>query len=90
MENMKQVDRMGVLILGAHLLITLSLIIVYVLFALNGQEVATIEMILIAIVGYWFGAIGNSAIRPNSTTQVNHANEVKDGTDSNKEGDNIK
>lgn len=83
---MNKVDRMGVYILSAHLLITISLIIVYVLFTLNGHEVATIEMILIAIVGYWFGAIGNSAIRPNAVTQVQHANEVKVGNNEEAKG----
>lgn len=85
---MGKVDRMGVYVLSAHLIITLTLIVIYTIFALNGQDVSTIEMILIAIVGYWFGAVGNSALRPNSGTTVNHANEVKVGkTDDEQKGD---
>lgn len=75
-----KVDKMGVLVLMSHLLITLAVIVVYVTFAILGKDVGTIEMILMAIVGYWFGAIGNNAIRPNSQTQINQANEVKVNT----------
>lgn len=74
---MGKVDKMGVLVLMSHLIITIGFIAVYITFAILGKDVSTIEMILIAIVGYWFGAIGNNAIRPNSQTQIGQANEVK-------------
>lgn len=57
---MKQIDRMGVFILVAHLLVTLSLIATYIIFAYFGKSVTTIENMLLIVVGYWFGqyAIG--------------------------------
>lgn len=73
-----KLDRMGVLILVAHLVITLAFVGVYVVFAYLGKPVTTVENMLLVIVGYWFGAMGTTAIRPNSPgTQINQANEVK-------------
>lgn len=67
-----KLDRMGVLVLLAHLIITLSIIAAYVTFTIMGKDVGTTEMILMAIVGYWFGAMGPSTIRkpaPQATTE---------------------
>lgn len=72
-----KVDRMGVLVLMSHLLITLAMIVLYAVFAWLGKPVTTIENMLLVIVGYWFGAMGTQAIRPNGGTQINQANEVK-------------
>lgn len=57
---MKQIDKMGVYILVSHLLVTLSLIVTYIIFAYIGKPVTTIENMLLIVVGYWFGqyAIG--------------------------------
>lgn len=74
---MQKVDRMGVLVLMSHLLITLAMIALYAVFAWLGKPVTTIENMLLVIVGYWFGAMGTNAIRPNTGTQINQANEVK-------------
>lgn len=74
---MGKVDKMGVFILSAHLIVTLAMIAVYVVFAYLGKPLTTIENMLLVIVGYWFGAMGTTAIRPNNQTQINQANEVK-------------
>lgn len=74
---MAKVDRMGVLVLMSHLIVTLAIIAVYVVFAYMGKPLTTIENMLLVIIGYWFGAMGTNAIRPNSSTQINQANEVK-------------
>lgn len=72
-----KIDRMGVLVLMAHLIITLAILALYGIFTWLGKDLGTIETILLMIVGYWFGAMGTSAIRPNAGTQINQANEVK-------------
>lgn len=74
---MKKVDGMGVLVLMAHLVITLAMLGLYGVFAYYGKPVTTIENMLLVIVGYWFGAIGTNAIRPSNQTQIQQANEVK-------------
>ena len=60
---MKKLDRMGVLVLLSHLLITLAMIGLYALFAWLGKPVTTIENMLLVIVGYWFGAMGTNQLR---------------------------
>ena len=74
---LKNVDKMGVLVLVSHLIITLAILALYAVFAYLGKPLTTIENMLLVIVGYWFGAIGTSAIRPSNQTQIQQANEVK-------------
>lgn len=74
---MSKLDRMGVFVLVAHLIITIAILGVYTSFAMLGKDVTNIEMILTVIVGYWFGAMGTNAIRPSNQTQIQSANEVK-------------
>jgi uncharacterized membrane protein len=75
---MKKVDRMGVYVLVSHLIITIAVIVLYGLFAYIGKPVTTIENMLLVIIGYWFGAIGATQVRPTPpTTQINQASEVK-------------
>lgn len=74
---MKKIDRMGVLVLMSHLIITIAILGLYGLFVYMGKDVSTVEMILMVIIGYWFGAIGKDSIRPNAQTQINQPNEVK-------------
>lgn len=71
-----KIDRMGVLVLMAHLIITLAILALYGYSLHNGKPVTSIENILLVIMGYWFGSMGSNALRPNGTTQVNKANEV--------------
>lgn len=83
---MKKIDRMGVLILMAHLVITLAILALYGIFAYLGKPITTIENMLLVIVGYWFGAMGmGGGVRPNSNTQINQANEVKIEAETKKE-----
>lgn len=74
---MLKVDRMGVMVLLSHLIITLVILGIYgfTLYTGNGDE--TLKTILTVIIGYWFGSMGVNAIRPNTSTQINQANEVK-------------
>lgn len=58
-----KIDRMGVLVLMSHLIITLAFIGVYAYTLFSGQEDDTLRTILTVIVGYWFGAMGKDAIR---------------------------
>lgn len=67
---MKKLDRMGVLVLLSHLIITLAMLTLYGVFAYMGKPLTTIENMLLVIVGYWFGAMGTNAIRPNTQTTV--------------------
>lgn len=60
---LKNIDRMGVLILAAHLIITLAFIAVYTYTLFTGQDDDTLRTILTVIVGYWFGALGKDAIK---------------------------
>lgn len=59
---MKKIDRMGVLILMSHLIITLAFIVIYAFAMFNGHADDTLRTILTVIVGYWFGAVGKEAI----------------------------
>lgn len=60
---MKNIDRLGVYILMAHLVITLAFIGVYAYTLVSGQEDDTLRTILTVIVGYWFGAMGKDMLR---------------------------
>ena len=65
----KNIDKMGVLVLMSHLLITLAMIGLYALFAWLGKPVTTIENMLLVIVGYWFGAMGTNQLRASQQTE---------------------
>lgn len=60
---MKKLDKMGVYIIMAHLLITLAFIGVYAYTLATGQQDETLRTILTVIVGYWFGAMGKEQIK---------------------------
>ncbi len=65
-------DRMGVLLLMSHLIITLAFVVIYAITIFTGQADDTLRTILTVIVGYWFGALGNDAIKK----RVTNAEEV--------------
>ena len=83
---MGKVDQMGVFVLLSHLIITIAIIGVYAYTLLTGKGDATLQTILTVIIGYWFGSMGTSAIRPNAGTHIQQANEVKVVSDE-KKGD---
>lgn len=74
---MKNIDKMGVLILVAHLIITLAMIGAYIFFTYIGKSTSAIENMLLIAVGFWFASMGQNSIRPNSQTNIQQANEVK-------------
>jgi hypothetical protein len=57
-----KIDRMGVLVLMAHLIITLAVIVVYAISMLKGQADETSRTLLFMIMAYWFGAIGKDQL----------------------------
>jgi heme O synthase-like polyprenyltransferase len=56
-------DKMGVLIIMSHLIITLVILAIYGFTLHTGQADETLKTILTVIIGYWFGSMGASAIR---------------------------
>lgn len=72
---MKLFNRMEVLVLTAHLIITLAMIGAYTFFTYLDKGTTTIENMLLIAVGFWFSAMGKNT--PTNTTNVQHANEVK-------------
>lgn len=58
-----KIDRMGVLVLMSHLIITLVILGIYGYTLHSGQADETLKTILTVIVGYWFGSMGANAIR---------------------------
>lgn len=66
--KMKNIDKMGVYVLLAHLIITLAIIGVYAYTVVTGQGDETLKTILMVIIGYWFGSMGATALRKPETT----------------------
>jgi hypothetical protein len=64
-----KIDKMGVVLLMAHLLVTLAILGVYALFAYLGKPLTTIENMLLIIIGWWFGAIGKETLRKPTPTE---------------------
>jgi hypothetical protein len=60
-----KLDRMGVLYLVAHLIITLGILGVYLYSLTTGHPDETSKVLLYTIVGYWFGAVGMDKIKTN-------------------------
>ena len=73
----KEIDKMGVIVLMAHLIITLVIAGGYIgIYAATGNSDETLKLALFSIIGYWFGAVGTTSIRkPGSTSEE----EVKKG-----------
>lgn len=76
-NNMK-IDKMGVMVIVSHLIISLVILVIYGYTLYKGMPDETLKTILTVIIGYWFGSVGMDKIRPASgaTTQI-QANEVK-------------
>lgn len=64
-----KIDRMGVLVLMSHLIITLVILGIYGYTLHTGQGDETLKTILTVIVGYWFGSMGSQAIRGKKDTE---------------------
>jgi TctA family transporter len=66
-------NRMGVLYLMAHLLITLVIIGGYIYSTLTGVPDETLKGMLTLIIGYWFGAVGMDKIKGKQAEKENAA-----------------
>jgi hypothetical protein len=73
-----KLDKMGVLILVAHLVITLAVIAAYLITLWMGKPDEALKIAIPVIIGYWFGAMGantltkrtdNAATTPNDETK---------------------
>ncbi len=67
---MKNLDKMGVLVLMSRLLITLAVLSIYAYTLHTGQGDETLITILTVIVGYWFGSMGANALRKPTEDQT--------------------
>lgn len=63
MNDTKKLDRMGLLLVMSHLVITLAILGIYAYSMVSGLQDDTLKTILTVIIGYWFGAMGNDAIK---------------------------
>lgn len=63
---MKNIDRMGLVVLLSHLVITLVVLGIYAYSVFAGHEDETLRTILTVIIGYWFGAVGMDAVKNNN------------------------
>lgn len=70
-------DKMEVYVLVSHLIITLAIIGVYCYTLITGQGDETLKTILTVIVGYWFGSMGVSAIKPSNPNNIETSKEVE-------------
>jgi hypothetical protein len=73
-DKMK-VDRMGVLVLMSHLVITLAVIGIYAYTLHTGNGDETLKTILTVIIGYWFGSMGANAIRSKNEQSEQNKND---------------
>lgn len=72
-----KIDKMGVLVLMSHLIITLVILAIYGYTLHTGQGDETLKTILTVIVGYWFGSMGATAIRKPSEKAAQNDTDVK-------------
>lgn len=54
-----------VLLIMAHLLITVTLLGSYVFLRVSGYDDTTLENLLLIVGGYWFGAVGGQQMKKN-------------------------
>lgn len=60
-----KIDGMGVLVIVAHLIITIAVIVAYLITLYLGKPDDVFKIAIPVIIGYWFGAMGGTAIRGN-------------------------
>jgi uncharacterized membrane protein YfcA len=58
-----KIDRMGVMVLMSHLIITLAVIGAYLFTLYKGAPDEALKTAITIIIGYWFGAMGGQALR---------------------------
>jgi type III secretory pathway component EscS len=57
-----KIDRMGLIIIVSHLIITLVVIIGYIICLIQRIPAPQLETMAFMIMAYWFGAMGANAI----------------------------
>jgi flagellar basal body-associated protein FliL len=73
-----KLDKMGVLILMAHLVITLAVIAAYLITLWMGKPDEALKIAIPVIIGYWFGAMGANTFTKKSNPD-NTSNQDKKG-----------
>jgi hypothetical protein len=58
-----KIDKMGVIVLMAHLVITLVVIAAYLFTLWLGKPDEIFKVAIPVIIGYWFGAMGATSLR---------------------------
>jgi uncharacterized protein YacL len=76
---MVKMDKMGVLILMAHLVITLSLIAAYLITRAMGKPDDVFKIAIPVVVGYWFGAMGANTFTKKADATTTANDETKKG-----------
>jgi hypothetical protein len=66
-----KIDKMGVLILMAHLVITLSVIAAYLITLWMGKPDDAFKIAIPIIIGYWFGAMGANTLSKKDDSNTN-------------------
>jgi carbon starvation protein CstA len=64
-----KIDKMGVIVLMAHLVITMAVIAAYLITLWLGKPDDTFKIAIPVIIGYWFGAMGATSLRKSDKTE---------------------
>ena len=64
-----KIDKMGVVIIAAHLVITLVVIIGYIICIVRGIAAPQLETMAFMIMAYWFGAMGANKLAKTVQTE---------------------
>jgi carbon starvation protein CstA len=65
-----KIDKMGVVVLMAHLIITLAVIAAYLITLWIGKPDDIFKVAIPVIIGYWFGAMGATSLRKTDKTDT--------------------
>lgn len=57
-----KIDKMGVVVIAAHLVITLVVVVGYIICLIRGISAPQLETMAFMIMAYWFGAMGANKI----------------------------
>jgi hypothetical protein len=74
-----KIDKMGVVIIAAHLTITLVVIIGYIICLIKRIPAPQLETMAFMIMAYWFGAMGANKLGKITTVPDNPTDETKKG-----------
>jgi hypothetical protein len=74
-----KIDKMGVVVLMAHLIITLSVIAAYLITLWMGKPDDVFKIAIPVIIGYWFGAMGANTLKKTTSDNTSSTDETKKG-----------